>query len=68
MTIQRKGDELIIKLPKNIDLEGLQRLIDYIEYNQLTVKSVAKQEAVDKLSSETNKSWWEKNKDRLLGE
>lgn len=68
MTIQRKGDELIIKLPENINLEGLQRLIDYIEYNQLTVKSVAKQEAVDKLSSETNKSWWKKNKDRLLDE
>ena len=68
MTIQRKGDELIIKLPKNINLEGLQRLIDYIEYNQLTVNSVAKQEAVDKLSSQTNKNWWKKNKDRLLGE
>jgi len=68
MTIQRKGDELIIKLPKNINLEGLQRLIDFIEYNQLTVNSIANQEAVDKLSSETNKSWWEKNKSRLLGE
>ena len=68
MTIQRKGDELIIKLPKNINLEGLQRLIDFIEYNQLTVNSIANQEAVDNLSSETNKSWWEKNKSRLLGE
>ena len=68
MTIQRKGDELIIKLPKNINLEGLQRLIDFIEYNQLTVNSIANQEVVDKLSSETNKSWWEKNKSRLLGE
>ncbi len=68
MTIQRKGDELIIKLPKNINLEGLQRLIDYIEYNQLTINSMANQKDVDKLSSDTNKSWWEKNKDRLLGE
>jgi hypothetical protein len=68
MTIQRKGDELIIKLPKNINLKGLQRLIDYIEYNQLTANSIARQEAVDKLSSEVNKNWWEKNKNRLLGE
>lgn len=68
MTIQRKGDELIIKLPKNINLEGLQRLIDFIEYNQLTESSVANQKDVDQLSSEVNKSWWEKNKDRLLGE
>ncbi|MBK8517054.1 MAG: hypothetical protein IPL55_12470 [Saprospiraceae bacterium] len=68
MTIQRKGDELIIKLPKNIDLNGLQRLIDYIEYNQLTNNSKAKQEDADKLSSDVNKNWWAKNKYRLLGE
>ena len=68
MTIQRKGDELIIKLPKNINLKGLQRLIDYVEYNQLTTNSVAEQEDVDSLSSEVNKSWWDKNKGRLLGE
>ncbi|HHS96067.1 MAG TPA: hypothetical protein ENJ45_05700 [Phaeodactylibacter sp.] len=68
MTIQRKGDELIIKLPKNVNLKGLQRLIDYIEYNQLTINSAAKQKDVNKLSSEVNKNWWERNKDRLLGE
>ena len=68
MTIQRRGDELIIKIPKNINLEGLQRLIDFIEYNQLTINSIAKQKDVDELSSEVNKSWWKKNKDRLLGE
>jgi hypothetical protein len=68
MTIQRKGDELIIKLPKNIDLNGLQRLIDYIKYNQLTNNSKAKQEDADKLSSDVNKNWWAKNKYRLLGE
>ena len=68
MTIQRKGDELIIKLPKNIDLNGLQRLIDYIEYNQLTNNSKAKQEDADKLSSDVNENWWAKNKYRLLGE
>lgn len=68
MTIQRKGDELIIKIPKNINLEGLQRLIDYIEYNQLTINSKANQEDVNKLSSEINTGWWKKNKDRLFGE
>lgn len=68
MTIQRKGDELIIFLPKNIDLNGLQRSIDYIEYNQLTNNSIGKQEDVDKLSSDVNKNWWEKNTYRLLRE
>jgi len=68
MTIQRRGDELIIKIPKNINMEILQRLIDYIEYNELTINSIAKQEDINKISSEVNKNWWNKNKDRLLGE
>ncbi len=68
MTVQRKGDELIIKIPKNVDMKILQRLIDYIEYNNLTINSVADQEKVNKLSSDVNKSWWEENRKRLLGE
>lgn len=68
MTVQRNGDELIIKIPKNVDMKILQRLIDYIEYNNLTINSVANQEKVNKLSSDVNKSWWEENRKRLLGE
>lgn len=66
MTITRNGDELIIKLPTNIDIKVLQRLIDYINYNELTLKSKATQEEVNKLSKDVNKNWWEQNKDRLL--
>ena len=68
MTIQRKGNELIIKIPENINLKGLQRLIDYIEYNELTFSSKADKKDVDKLSSDINKGWWEQNKKRLLEE
>ncbi len=67
MSIERKGDKLIISIPENTDPEGLQRLIDYIEYNQITIKSKANQEDVDDLSKEVNVEWWKKNKDRLLG-
>ncbi len=68
MTVKRNGDEIIIKVPKNTDLEGLQRLIDFIEYNERTTDSTANQEVVNDVSSDVNKSWWEKNKNRLLGE
>lgn len=61
MAVSRKGDELIIKLSENINTEILQRLIDYINYNELTSKSNAKQEEIDKLASSVNKGWWSKN-------
>lgn len=66
MTIRRKGNELIITLPENANLNAIQRLLDYIEYNELTINSKATPKKVDKLSSEINKSWWDKNKERLL--
>ena len=66
MTIQRTNNEIIIRLPGNIDTEGLQRLINFLTYKEATVNSKAKQNQVDKLSSEINKSWWQRNKDRFL--
>ncbi len=68
MTVFRKGNELIIRIPKNVDLAILQRLIDFINYNELTESSQANQEDIDNLSSEINKSWWKKNKGRFLDE
>jgi hypothetical protein len=66
MTIERNNNEIIIRLPGNLDTDGLQRLIDFLIYKEATLKSQAEQKAVDQLASEVNKSWWEKNKDRFL--
>ena len=66
MTIQRQGGEIIIRIADNIDIESLQRLINYLTYNELTSKSKATQKDIDELSTRVNKNWWEKNKDRFL--
>ena len=66
MTIERKNNEIIIKIPGDIDTDGIQRIIDFILYKETTAKSKAKQKDEDKLASEVNINWWQKNKDRFL--
>ncbi len=61
MTIERNSDEIIIRLPANIDTEGLQGLIDYLMYKEATASSKASQEDVAALVAETKKGWWNQN-------
>lgn len=68
MTIQTIGNQIIITLPATIDLEGVQRLVNYLLYKEATKDSKAKQEEVDQFAREVNKQWWEENKHRFLPE
>ncbi len=66
MTIERTSKELIIRIPSNVDIEGLQRLIDYLTYTEATANSMAQQNDVDALVSEVKSGWWAKNRSRLI--
>jgi hypothetical protein len=66
MLIERTDDELIIRIPSYVDAEGLQRLIDYLTYKEVTSKSKAKQADVDKLARNVKKGWWKKNRGRFI--
>ena len=66
MIIERNEKEILIRIPNSIDIEGAQRIIDYIKYQELTSKSEAIQEDVDLLAKEVNRDWWKKNKDSFL--
>ena len=68
MTIERIDNQIIIKLPGTVALEGVQRLINYLLYKEATKDSKARQEDVDELAREANKQWWEMNKHRFLPE
>ena len=66
MIIERTDKEILIRIPNSVDIEGAQRIIDYIRYQEITSKSKATQADVDKLADEVNKAWWEKNKETFL--
>lgn len=60
MTVERTSSEIIIKLPSYVDIEGVQRLLDFILYKELTSKSEATQAQVDELVQEVKKGRWER--------
>jgi len=48
MTIERANNEIIIRIPDIVDPDKLQRLINYLVYQEATSKSEATQEELDK--------------------
>ncbi len=66
MLIERTSNEVIIRLPSYVDTEGLQRLVDYLIYKEVTSKSKARQSDVDNFSKAVKKGWWTKNRSRFI--
>ncbi len=67
MLVERtNNDQIRITLSSSVDSFGLQRLIGYVKYLEVTSKSKAKQSDVDKLADEVNASWWAKNRKRFI--
>lgn len=50
MTIERTADAIIVKLPTNINIEEIQRFLNYLRYKEIVAKSKATQEDVDELA------------------
>jgi hypothetical protein len=66
MIIERvENNKIMITMSSDVDVFGIQRLIDYGRYLEATSNSKAKQSEVDELADEVNGSWWEKNKHRF---
>ncbi|HCY41706.1 MAG TPA: hypothetical protein DHV48_10175 [Prolixibacteraceae bacterium] len=63
MILERTKNEILIRLPANIELSRLQTILDYLEYLELTSKSLGKESEVIELSQEANKSMWQKIKE-----
>ncbi len=56
MIIERTDKEILIRIPNSVDIEGAQRIIDYIKYQEVTSGSKATQADADRLADEVNKS------------
>jgi hypothetical protein len=68
MIIERTKSEIVIRVSSKVNTYGLQRLVDYLKYQELTATSKAKQSDVDALARAVNKNWWDKNKHRFISE
>lgn len=66
MIIERVNNEIIIRLPGDINIDELQDMTDWFQYMEITRKSKAKQADVDALVSEIKKGRWDKRKSTLV--
>ena len=66
MTIERTNNEILIRISETIDIDDIQRTIDYIRYKELTSKSKARQSDVNELAETVNENWLKKNKDKYF--
>jgi len=66
MVLERTANEVIIRLPANINWEDLELMIRFIKYKQNISESNATQDEIDELARDVNKQWWEENKHRFL--
>ncbi len=66
MALERTANEVIIRLPANINWEDLELMIRFIKYKQNISESKATQDEIDQLARDVNKQWWEENKHRFL--
>lgn len=62
MILERTKDEILVRLPANIDLTELQNMIDYLDYKEQTMSSNISQEDVAEISKVANKRIWAKFK------
>lgn len=65
MIIERTNNEIIFRLPGDINLDDLQDMADFFEYLEIARKSKAKQNDVDTLVKSIKKGRWEKTRKKI---
>jgi hypothetical protein len=66
MVIERTKNEIIFRLPADIDTTGFQRIVNYLKYKEAIRKSAGTEEQANKLADESKKGWWAENKERFI--
>jgi hypothetical protein len=67
MLVERTNNHITITVTAGVNNFVLQRLIDYVNYIELTSKSKAKQADIDNIADKVNAQWWLKNNKKLIG-
>ncbi len=62
--IQRLDNELLIRIPvtQNLNIDYIQRLLDYFRFISIAGKSQATEEQILEIANDINKSWFQDNK------
>ncbi|NLN33588.1 MAG: hypothetical protein GX159_08340 [Flavobacteriaceae bacterium] len=66
MQVERLNNEILIRVPANTDLLGLQRILDYVRFREITSKSKATEEEIENIARESKSGWLKENKSNFV--
>lgn len=66
MIIEKANNQFIIKVSSDIDAFGFQRIMEYLEYLEITLGKKGTQKDADKLADELNENWWKENRRKFI--
>ena len=65
MIVKRQDNEILVRFSAGIKTSKIQMILDYLRYEELTSKSTATENDVDKLIKEVKKGRWNRAKEEL---
>lgn len=65
MIVERQKNEILVRFAAGTKTSKIQTILDYLRYEELTSKSTATEEDVNKLVKEAKKGRWERTKKEL---
>ena len=64
MRIERTNNEILIRLSAKESTSSIQRLLDLVEFWEITSESRAREKDINDLAAKSKEDWWSKNKNR----
>ena len=65
MILERQNNEILVRFKVGTKATRIQTILDYLRYEELTSKSTATEDDIDKLVKEVKKGRWEKIKKQI---
>ncbi len=65
MIVERKDNELLVRLKLGTSAERTQALLDFLRYEELTANSTATKESTIELLDEVKRGRWKQTKERI---
>lgn len=65
MIVERQNNEILVRFSAGLKASRIQTIIDYLRYEELTSKSDATKNGVDKFIKKVKKGRWNRTKGEL---
>lgn len=66
MRIERTNNEILIRLSTKESASSIQRLLDLVEFWEITSQSKATEKDINDLADKSKQDWWSKNKSQYI--